>query len=132
MKTHHIQRALVILVPLLAAGPAPAANYWFDNDGVTAGFGVADTGLYDWTTALTWNTDATGGAGTMTTWPGGSNQAFMTGAGAGTTYTIRLGATGASNVTLQNFAININAAVTGGSGNGNVTIGSPGDTGIMT
>ena len=132
MKNIQFRQILTTVLCFQAIGAAQAANYWFDNDGVTPGFGVADAGVYDWTTALTWNTDATGGAGTMTTWPGGSNQAFMTGAGAGTTYTIRLGATGSSNITLQNFAININAATTGASGSGNVTIGNPGDTGIMT
>ena len=132
MKKFHIRQTLTTWFLFQAIGAAQAANYWFDNNGVTAGFGVADTGVYDWTTALTWNTDATGGAGTMTTWPGGTNQAFLTGAGAGTTYTIRLGAGGASNITLQNFAININAAATGASGSGNVTIGNPGDTGLFT
>ncbi len=132
MKKIHIRQALTIWFFFHAIGAAKAVNYWFDTDGVTAGFGVADGGVYDWTTALTWNTDATGGAGTPTTWPGGSNQAFMTGAGAGTTYTVRLGAAGADNITLQNFAININAAVNGASGSGNVTIGNPGDTGILT
>jgi autotransporter-associated beta strand protein len=116
---------------LALGATAHAANYWFDNNGTTAGFGLTNGATYDWTTALSWNTDAAGGAGTMTTWPGGSNQAFFAGAGASTSYTIRLGATGSTDVTLQNFALNVNSALSGASGNGNVTIGNTGDTGKL-
>jgi fibronectin-binding autotransporter adhesin len=125
-----IRRALGIAV-LICSCNVHAANYWFDNNGTTAGFGVLNGASYDWNTASTWNTDGTGGAGTMTTWPGGSNQAFFAGAGASTTYTIRLGATGSSNVTLQNFGLNMNSALSGASGNGNVTIGNSGDSGNL-
>ena len=114
---------------LMGALTGGAANYWIDVNGTTSGSGVANGGSYDWT-AANWGDFA--GTATPVVWPGGSNQAFMNGAGASTSYTVRLGGTGASNVTLQNFGININSATSGASGNGDVVIGNPGDTGLLT
>jgi autotransporter-associated beta strand protein len=109
----------------------------FDTNGTTALFGVTDGSTYDWLAAGQWNsaTDATGDGGTAATatWTSGRS-AYLVGAGSNSTYTIRLGATGASNTNILNLAINVNAAATGALSGavGNVTIGNSGDTGILT
>lgn len=112
----------------------------FDINSTTAGFGVANGGTYDWWTAGSWSdgTLAANDAGTAATvtWQGTtsvSEQAFLSGAGAGTNYTVRLGSTGSTDTYIQNLAINVNAAGNGAltGAAGNVTIGNSGDTGRL-
>ena len=124
-------RIVAALGVLVAAG-APAANYWFDQNGTDPGFGVADLGSYDWTAAGVWNTNALGaGTDPLVAWPGGSNQGGLAGAGANTTFTVRLGATGGGNVTLQNFGLNWDFATATPMAYGDAVIGAPGDTGAI-
>ncbi|TAE73055.1 MAG: hypothetical protein EAZ84_13530 [Verrucomicrobia bacterium] len=118
---------------MVAASPTLFADM-FDIDGTTAGFGVANGGSYDWLGTNFWaaTPDDTGTAAT-TSWVA-ARSAYFVGLGSGTNYTVRLGSTGSSNVTLTNLAINLNAATTGAlaGATGNVTIGNSGDTGLLT
>lgn len=130
-------RSASLAAIVLTLGTAAKADM-FDLNGSTAGFGVTDAGTFDWHTASAWVPQASAndtGTGTgHATWVNGSRQAFFVGAGTGTTYTVRLGADGSTATTLQNFALNVNQAATGqltGSG-GSVTIGNPGDTGVLS
>lgn len=111
---------------------AHAVNYWFDNNGTTAGFGVANLGSYDWTAGTPWTTTNTG-AFTVAgiTWPGGSNLAGFVGAGASTSYTMTLGATDSSTVTLQNLVLNSDGTNATAIGSGDVVIGGVGSTGTL-
>lgn len=122
---------------VLTLGTSAQADM-FDLNGSTTGFGVTDAGTFDWHTASAWvpqaSADDTGTGTGHATWVNGSRQAFFVGAGTGTTYTVRLGADGSTATTLQNFALNVNQATSGqltGSG-GSVTIGNPGDTGVLS
>ena len=92
-----------VAISLLVSGsicrmPAVASNYWFDQNGTTAGFGVGNGATYDWTAGTPWTTDGTGAFSPAgISWPGASgvnHEAFFVGAGANTNYTIRLGASG--------------------------------------
>jgi autotransporter-associated beta strand protein len=110
----------------------------FDTNGTTLGFGVADATTYNWLDAAGfWNTVNTAAAseGTATTavWVS-TRAAYFVGAGASTTYTVRLGALGDQNTNVGNIAINVNASAASFSpaAAGNVTIGTMGDTGILT
>ncbi len=106
-------------------------NSWFDQNSTTAGFGVTKGSSYDWTAGSVWGAN-NAGTGALIAWPGGSNAAFFAGAGDGTSYTVRLGATGATNVVLQNFFLNSDGAATAvANGSGNVTIGNIADTGAL-
>lgn len=121
-----------------AAIPTLSADI-LDLNGTTTGFGVANGSTYDWLTANVWsNTNSVNdGTAAVTSWQGTSTtneQAFFAGSGtAGQNYTVRLGSTGSTDVYVQNFAININAAgnaaLAGAAGN--VTIGNTGDTGKL-
>lgn len=105
----------------------------FDNNGTTAGFGVVDTGSYDWLAASVWaGTPNDTGTATTATWTS-ARSAYFAGLGTGTDYTVRLGSTGATNVTITNLALNLNAAGTGALSGavGNVTIGNTSDTGLL-
>jgi autotransporter-associated beta strand protein len=113
----------------------------FDTNGTTAGFGVTNGSTYDWWGTGLWSdgTAAANDEGTAATvtWQGASanEQAYFIGSGtAGENYTVRLGATGATDASIQNLALNVNAAgnaaLTGAAGN--VTIGEIGDTGRVT
>lgn len=130
---------LLVAIFAVAASSSAQADI-FDTNGNTAGFGVANGGTYDWFTSLYWSDGATttNDAGTAATvsWQGlsaNNQQAYFVGAGSGTTYTVRLGATGSSDAYVQNFAINVKADGTGALAGaaGNVTIGSAGDTGKL-
>ena len=108
-----------------------AANYWFDNDGVTPGFGMTNGGAYDWTAGTPWTTSTAGDVAGIA-WPGGTNQAGLVGSGvAGDSYTIRLGAAGNVNVVLQNLGLNWNLTNATPISDGNAVIGNPGDTGEL-
>ena len=78
----------------------PAVNYWFDQNGTGTGFGVAANASYDWLGGSPWNLANTG-TGPVSVWSAGNN-ALLTGAGTGTSYTVRLGSGGVANVTLRN------------------------------
>ena len=62
----------------------------------------------------------------------GSRQGYFVGAGAGTTYTVRLGSSGSTATTIQNLAINTSGSGVIAGAAGNVTIGNVGDTGLLT
>lgn len=122
------------IAALITAQLARSVNYWFDLNGTAAAYGVADGGSYDWNTANAWSTSNTGAGTGLVTWSAltGSNAAFFTGAGPGTSYTVRLGAAGDASVVLQNFFLNSNGASTAvANGSGNVTIGNIGDMGEL-
>ena len=131
----HLALAATLAFSLSLGGTANARV--FDINSTTSGFGVADAGSYDWLGTNLWNTatDATGDAGTAATgnWATGVS-AFFVGAGAGTNYTVRLGATGATNTSIANLGINVkadgSAALSGAAGD--VTIGNSSDAGILT
>jgi len=110
----------------------------FDTNGTTAGFGVTNGSTYDWWGTGLWSDGNAAandeGTAATVTWQGASanEQAYFIGSGtAGENYTVRLGATGATDASIQNLALNVNAAgnaaLTGAAGN--VTIGEIGDTG---
>lgn len=121
---------------LLVAVSSTARADLFDTNGTSAGFGVADGGSYDWLDTGFWNTGtgAAQDAGTdsTVTWVPAS-QAYFAGAGAGTTYTVRLGSAGATDVSLGNLGINLKSDATGALAGaaGSVTIGNAGDTGFL-
>ena len=125
-----IQRPLILAAVLALVGAPAARADWLDLNGTTSGYGVADTGSYDWLAANAWAATF-GGTTAGATWVDGTRHAYFIGAGSGTTYTVRLGGGGSSNVTLGNFAINSDG-VSSSAGLGNVTIGNVGDTGILT
>jgi autotransporter-associated beta strand protein len=107
----------------------------FDTNSTASGFGVTDGATYDWWTANTWSSPANdAGTASTVTWINGSRGAFFVGAGTGTNYIVRLGSDGSTATTLQNLALNLNAAANGQltGAAGNVTIGNIGDTGILT
>jgi len=57
--------ALSAWITLLAISPASAADYYWDADGATPGFGDADSTTWDATgTGNLWSTDATGSSAT--------------------------------------------------------------------
>ena len=118
---------------LLAGQSAQAVNYWFDLNATTAGFGVTNGNTYDWTAGTPWTTDNTGAfAVAGIAWPGGSNLAGFIGAGGSTSYSVTLGATDTSTVTLQNLILNSNAANVTAIGSGDVVIGGVGSTGTLS
>lgn len=84
-----IQATTILATIFLASQSAHATNYWFDLNSTTTGFGVADAATYDWNSGNVWGAN-NAGTGALIAWPGGSNAPFFTGAGAGTTYTVRL------------------------------------------
>lgn len=110
-----------------------AANYWFDNNGTTLGYGVVNGGSYDWTAGTPWSTTSSGAftvAGIA--WPGGTNLAGFVGAGASTSYTMTLGASDSSTVTLQNLILNSDGTNAAAIGSGDVVIGGVGSTGTLS
>ena len=97
----------------------------FDTNSTASGFGVTDGATYDWWTANTWSSPANdAGTASTVTWINGSRGAFFVGAGTGTNYIVRLGSDGSTATTLQNLALNLNAAANGQltGAAGNVTI----------
>jgi len=130
----------MVAAALLGSAPSAKADI-FDVNGTTAGFGITADASYNWLGASLWSDGALAandaGTAATVTWQGTSavsEQAYFIGAGAGLNYTVRLGTTGASNVFIQNLALNVNAggaaALTGAAGN--LTIGNVGDTGALT
>jgi autotransporter-associated beta strand protein len=112
----------------------------FDVNSTTAGFGVSDGSTYDWLDATGFWADTTtvnDGTAATVAWQGTasvSEQAYFIGSGtAGQNYTVRLGATGATDVYIQNLAINVlaNGSAVAPSTAGNVTIGNAGDAGNL-
>ncbi len=136
------RRHLILGSILVVASVSPSQSRAdiFDANSTTAGFGVTNGGSYDWWTANSWSdgTAAANDAGTASTvtWQGTtsvSEQAFLSGAGTGTSYTVRLGSAGSTTTYIQNIAINVNAAgnaaLAGAAGD--VTIGNSGDSGNL-
>ena len=113
----------------------------FDMNSTTAGFGVTNGSTYNWLATGLWSDGALAandaGTASTVTWQGTSTvseQAYFIGSGTtGQNYTVRLGASGATDVFIQNLALNVNAAGGGAlaSTAGNVTIGNVGDTGNL-
>jgi autotransporter-associated beta strand protein len=68
----HWECLAALLVIGLLANRAQAANEYFDVNGSTTGSGVVNGGSYTFE-ASNFNTNNTGGAGTITAWPNGNN-----------------------------------------------------------
>jgi len=136
MKTSFLlHRILAAGISLLSVSSTQAV--WFDVNGTTPGFGVTDGSTYNWLGNATdtpvgpyWTSSSLGTA-TPATWASGGDGYFI-GAGAGTNYTVRLGATGATGVTIRNLAINTDATGVFAGAAGDVTIGNVNDTGTLT
>ena len=126
--------ALLAASVILAFGQsATAANYWFDNNGATAGFGVADLGSYDWTAGTSWTSDNTGAFSPVgVAWVGNPDQAAFIGAGASTSYSMILGASDASTVSIRNLVLNSDGTNALAIGSGDVVIGGISGTGILS
>lgn len=74
------------------SAPVDVSTKWFDQNGVTDSFGLANGMTYDWTGGNVWNGDMLGGRrGMLTAWRSTNSAGFL-GAGAGTAYTVTLGA----------------------------------------
>jgi len=123
----------------LALGTSAQADI-FDINGAASGFGVTNGSTYDWLDAAGFWADTTtvnDGTAATVAWQGTSTvneQAYFIGSGtAGQNYTVRLGATGATDVFIQNLAINVLANGSGAAPStaGNVTIGNSGDAGNL-
>jgi fibronectin-binding autotransporter adhesin len=126
--------SLAASIVLTLGQAAHAANYWFDQNTTTAGFGVTNGSSYDWNAGTSWTTDVTGNFSPVgIAWPGTTNQAAFVGAGTGGTgsYTVTLGATDASTVTLGNLILNSDGTNAAAIGSGNVVIGGVGGTGTL-
>ncbi len=108
-------------------------SYWMDQNGNATGFGMADATTYYWLAGTPWTTDNSGNfAGGGIAWPNGNN-AVLVGAGPNTTNTVQLGTTdGSIGVSVGNFGLNWNLSNASAIGAGNVNIGNPGDTGVLT
>lgn len=140
-KSNPFLSRLALVGVSFALGTSAKADV-FDVNSTVAGFGVSDGSTYDWLDATGFWSDgntAANDAGTAATvtWQGTAStneQAYFIGSGtAGENYTVRLGATGATDVFIQNLAINM---LSNGSGAapgaaGNVTIGNTGDAGNL-
>ena len=115
---------------LVGISTQPPANHWFDANSTAADFGVANNGTYDWKGGNLWNPSNTGGS-PVGPWVSGNDANFV-GAGLGTRYTVRLGATGTNHVMLRNLWLNSDGAEPGTPhGSGDVVIGASGDTGEL-
>jgi fibronectin-binding autotransporter adhesin len=107
---------------------------WFDLNGATAGYGVANNTTYDWLATNAWATTVDGTTA-GSTWVDSTSvtprQAYFV-SPASTSYTVRLGSTGASNIVIQNLMTNTDGSAAISGATGNVTIGNVGDTGIIS
>ncbi len=77
MKPRPSLQATLALATLITLNPATAADLFWDTNGTSAGPGSATpSGAWDGTNTL-WNTDSTGGAGTLSADPGTANTAVF-------------------------------------------------------
>jgi autotransporter-associated beta strand protein len=109
---------ILIAIGLLLAPKAGAANdlYW-DTNGTTPDTGNSSTGT--WGTSNFWNTDSTGGAGTLQTTTTNTNDVhFSAGAGSNGTVTINL-AQSANSIIFEDASITL-------SGGTSITLGGGG------
>src|SRR6476620_3528368 len=120
LKAFHQYACLAVLSLMFVVGVpanrAHATNEYFDVNGSTTGSGVAVSGSYTFE-ASNFNTNSTGGAGTITAWPNGNNfMRFSAGTDAiDSSYTVTAG-------TNHTFA----GMVLQADGGGTVTIASSG------
>jgi fibronectin-binding autotransporter adhesin len=98
----------VAVSSLVASQSAHAVAYFWDVNGTTPGFGTI-TGA--WNTGLFWNTDNTGGAGTLIADPTSADVLSVIG---GTTGTITLTGTKTASSLTVNPATPVNVTITGG------------------
>jgi fibronectin-binding autotransporter adhesin len=123
--------ALAALSPI-----AQAANYTFDTNQGTAGYGVTNGGSFNWQGANFWNTDLAGGAGTYVTWnstasPQADDSVFVNNLGTGTGFTVTLGASDDQTINIGDLGLNWNLSNSTALGSGNVTIGGAAGTGSL-
>ena len=109
-----VASALMILLPL----QSQATSYYWDINGVTAGFGSI-TGGWNGTNTF-WNTSSSGGAGTLIASPTSADDLNVNG---GTTGTITI--TGSQVASSYTVSINVNNNLVGTAGN-TLTLGGSG------
>src|SRR6267142_2324597 len=106
----------VALVCCLSATALQAANQYFDVNGVTSGYGVANGGTYSWD-GVNWG--ISGGAGATTAWVPGTFARFYGAA----TYTVTVNATESMAGLFQNGGTAQTLTISdAGGGSGNLTI----------
>jgi autotransporter-associated beta strand protein len=127
----------MVSVAFLASGMtvAQAADYYWDANGVGAGTGGSGT----WTTTNTWRTGSA--TGTLVSWPGATNNAFMEGTAGVLTLSssVTMGASGTAFFNVTNYTLAPEAITTRqllgtvvvGSGL-NLNINNTGSTGNQT
>jgi len=133
----HRALAAMVSVAFLASGMtvAQAADYYWDANGVGAGTGGSGT----WTTTNTWRTGSA--TGTLVSWPGATNNAFMEGTAGVLTLSssVTMGASGTAFFNVTNYTLAPEATTTRqllgtvvvGSGL-NLNINNTGSTGNQT
>lgn len=126
---------LALVLATMSAPVAQAVNYWFDTNQETAGYGVANEGSYDWMGANNWNTASGGGSGSYVTWansyPATDDSGIVNDQGAGTSFTVTLGASDDQTVNIGDLGLNWDLATSTPLGDGDLVIGGPGGTGIL-
>ena len=109
---------------LMCATTAHAQTYYFDVNGTTAGSGIVNTGVYDWTGA-NWADDNTGTATTSTkNWSSGNSVVFASTADVGAnSYTVTLPG-GYTQTWVKDLTVNSgNLSISNGS-NANFVLGA--------
>src|ERR1700722_18595325 len=78
--------AIIATALCLLCASAKAQNYFFDVNGTTSGFGIANGGSYSWDDP-NWDTNSAGTGPTIATWPSGQFARFDGGV-SGNSYTV--------------------------------------------
>lgn len=129
---------VVGLIGLMSLTHAPyvrATNYWFDVNQGDAGYGMMESGFYDWLGGGSWNSSSDGGAGAYATWPNASptsdNNGIVNHLGPGTSFTLILGPSDDQVVHIGSLGLNWNLITNAALGSGDVTIGVVGGSGKL-
>lgn len=130
----HVRILAGSVAALLSVTSQSRAQLYLDVNGTTAGSGITANANITWDLGATanWNTDAAGGAGTISTFTNGMSVNFAAGTDAATPYTVTLG--GTVRTPAIGFLNNGNVTVTGGEldATGGLALNAGTTTGVKT